>query len=327
MKKAFSMILILLVLLSACISMPAQEASNPPLRVTHSLWPGDYPAVLAQKLGLFEKHGVAVQLIPLENYSDLMPLFLSGQVDISLPNWTEAITMHSQKPDLFKVILANDYSDGADQIVALPEIEDVTDLRWKRIGVVPRTFGAMFIRQMLAKSGMMASEVTFVDLGPEAVVENMPDTVDAGYTWEPYTSQARERGYNVIFDSSQTPGLLTDVIIARSDVVRSRPEDVQAFVDAWFEALVYWQTNPEQANALIAEATGQAPEDISLDGIHMYSREENIQAFNPDSGPLSLYDTGEIIVNFLKSVGLISAPIDFDTLLEPAFIQQPAAAQ
>lgn len=314
--------LALIVLLSACNaanSVPPTQAA--PLRVTYSLWPGDYPAILAQELGLFEKHGVQVTLIPLENYSDLMSLFLSGQADISLPTWVEAITMNDRKPGYFKVILAYDYSDGADHVVCVPEIQTIADLRGKRIGVTPRTFGEMFVREMLAREGLTINDVTLVDLGPEQIVSNLPDKIDAGYTWEPYTSQALKQGYNVLFDSRSTPGLLADTIIARTDIVRNRPQNLQAFVDAWFEALAYWQANPAQAAAIIAQTTDQQPEDISLEGIHMYSREENRQIFDPNGGPLSLFTTGQTITTFLKSVGLLSAPPDINALLDPSFIQ------
>lgn len=277
-------------LLSACnTAAPALSTEVAPLRVTYSLWPGDYPVILAQELGLFEKHGVPVTLIPLENYSDLMSLFLSGQADISLPTWIEAITMNDRKPGYFKVILAYDYSDGADHVICVPEIQTIAGLRGKRIGVTPRTFGEMFVREMLAREGLTINDVTLVDLGPEQIVSNLPDKIDAGYTWEPYTSQALKQGYNVLFDSRSTPGLLADTIIARTDIVRNHPQSVQAFVDAWFEALAYWQANPAQAAAIIARLTEQQPEDISLEGIHMYTREENRQIFDPNGGPLSLF--------------------------------------
>lgn len=318
---AFSIIAVLSI--SACNSnvapVPTPELS--PLKVTYSLWPGDYPVILAQEMGFFQKHGVDVKLVPLENYGDLMSIFLSGQSDISLPNWPEAITMQGRKPGFFKVILVYDYSNGADHMVCRPNIQSIADLRGKRIGVTPRTYGDLFVREMLAREGMTADDVTFVDLSPEQIADNLPTNIDAGYTWEPYTSEAISRGYKVIFDSSSTPGLLSDVVVARTDIIKNRPQDVQAFVDAWFEALAYWQANPDQSRAILAQVTDQQPEDISLEGIHMYSREENKQVFDPNGGPLSLYSTGNTIVKFLKTVGLLSAPVNFDEMLDSTFIR------
>lgn len=318
----FSIIAVLSV--SACSSSlaPVPTPAPTPLKVTYSLWPGDYPVILAQETGLFQKHGVNVKLIPLESYSDLMSIFLSGQSDISLPNWPEAITMQGKKPGFFKVILVYDYSNGADHVVCRPDIQTIADLRGKRIGVTPRTYGDLFVREMLAREGMTAEDVIFVDLSPEQIADNLPTHIDAGYTWEPYTSEAILRGYKVIFDSTSTPGLLSDVIVARADIIENRPQDVQAFVDAWFEALAYWQANPDQSRAILAQVTGQQLEDISLQGIHMYSREENKQVFDPNGGPLSLYSTGNTIVKFLKTVGLLSAPVNFDEMLEPTFINK-----
>ncbi len=42
-------------------------------------------------------------------------------------------------------------------------------------------------------------------------------------------------------------------------------------IKAWFEALNYWQSNPAEANAIIAEATQRTPEQIPTKGIKLFS--------------------------------------------------------
>ncbi|MBI1877819.1 MAG: hypothetical protein HYR94_06265, partial [Chloroflexi bacterium] len=56
---SLSMMVALLMLITACTAGAATPApEHPPLKVSWNLWPGFYPMIIAQELGLFEKHGV-----------------------------------------------------------------------------------------------------------------------------------------------------------------------------------------------------------------------------------------------------------------------------
>src|SRR5262245_37527516 len=69
-------------LLAACgAQAPAAPADNPPLRIAVNLWPGLYPAAIAQEQGLFAKHNVEVEIHYYESYPDTYGDLLLGKVD------------------------------------------------------------------------------------------------------------------------------------------------------------------------------------------------------------------------------------------------------
>lgn len=312
-----SLLIIFTILMSACSG--TQAVDRPPLRVAWSLWPGVYPMVIAAEKGFFEKHGVQVEPIFYSSYGEQLPALASGKLDGAGLALNDVLL--DRVAEEVKVVVITDNSDGADQIVALSEIISADDLRGKKIGFVKGSYSEFFVREMLIQKGILPSDITFVEVPPEDVPDAIPDAIDIGHTYEPFSSQARAKGYNVIFSSADTPGLLVDVIVFRKSVTQERPEDVRAFVAAWFEAVEFWHDNPVEGNAIIAEVTGLNPEDISTEGVKIFDLVANLNAFNVGNDTTSVYFTGQKAQDFLISTGDISRLIKIDEILDPSFLQ------
>jgi NitT/TauT family transport system substrate-binding protein len=311
-------LLIITFLLTACgAAAPANE--NPPLKVGWSLWPGWYPLVIAQERDLFAKHNVEVEFVFYPTYSAALPEFASGKVDGTLLVIGDVIPL--VKNNNAKIVMVTDNSDGADVIMAGPEITSPADLRGKTIGVSLGTFGEVLAREMLTANNLSIGDVTLVQMGPEAVPSELGIVIEAGHTYEPFSSEAEQRGYHAIFSSSETPGLIADVLVFKKEILNERPEDVKAFIAAWFEALEWWQNNQAEGNALIAAATGQNLEDISTEGLHLFKQADNLAAFQQGTDTRSIYYTAQQYVTFYQSIGVLSSLPDLNQLLDPAFLQ------
>lgn len=315
--RILSALIVVAVFLSACSK--TQAAVKPPLRVAWSLWPGYYPMAIAVEKGFFEKHGVQVESFFYSSYGEQAPALASGKIDGAAGVLNDMLL--DRVAEKVQVVLIADNSDGSDQIVAAPGLLGAADIRGKRIGTVKGTFGEFFAHAMLEQKGILPAEVTFVDVAPEAVPGAISNTIDLGHTYEPYTSQARAKGYTVIFSSAETPGLIVDVFAFRRNVLQERPADVKAFIAAWFEAAQYWQANPVEGNAIIAKATGLKPEEISVEGVKLFDLAANLNAFKAGNDTTSVYFTAGKARQFLISTGDISRPIKIDEILDASFLQ------
>lgn len=324
MKKrllhTFSVLMIAVFFLTACIGSGAEaEVKKAPLRVGWVLWPGFYPLVIAEEKGFFEKHGVEVDLILYKASADETAALASGMLDGGIVALNDALLDSVAKNT--KVILITDNSDGGDQIVATSDIVTAEDIRNKSIGIRRGSYGEFFVREMLSQKGIAPSEVTFINVDPEGVPAAMPEHISLGHTYEPSTSQAVMEGYKIIFSSAETPGLIVDAIAFQRRAIEERPEDIQAFVDAWFEAIDYWRNNPKESNALIARATGQKPEDISLEGVNLFDLSANRNAFKPGTDTTSVYFTARKALKFLVDSGLVAEPVDVNDVLDDSFLR------
>ena len=225
------------------------SVSARPLKVAWSLYPGYSPFVIAFEKDWITKHGGSVKPVLYDVSAKQLPDFEAEKIDGGFFALADALTLAARSPGKFRLVMVADNSDGADLVVAAPEIAHVTDLRGQRIGTGIGSFRELLVRQMLQAHGLSVNDVVLVNMGPEEVPDAIPDTIKAGQTWHPFAAQAIANDGHVIFSSSETPGLIPDVLVFRTSVIAQRPDDVRAVVDAWFEALEFWRSHPSEGNA------------------------------------------------------------------------------
>jgi NitT/TauT family transport system substrate-binding protein len=276
---------------------------------------------IAQNRGLFEKHGVNVEPVFYTTYSEQLSDFSSNVLDGALLTLTDALLLEAKRPGSSRVILITDYSDGQDKIVATEAIQRVADLRGQGVGASQGSFGEMLVRQMLNQNDMTFSDITLVNIGPEEIPDQLGQDIVAGHTWGPDLARAEEVGAHVIFSSADTPGLIADIFLVQDQLVEERAEELQACVDAWFEALAWWQANPAEANAIIAEVIGVAPAEVSAEGVRLLNQQDNVRAFTAGRD-ISLHENGRISIQFLASVGSFTTAPDLEQLLDSSFIEE-----
>lgn len=291
-----------------------------PLKVAWSLYPGYSPFVIAFQKDLISKHGGNVDPILYDVSAKQLPDFEAGRLDGGFFAFADALTLDARSNGGVRLVLVADNSNGADVVVAGPDIGTISDLRGKQIGTGIGSFRELLVRKMLRSENLTVNDVTLVQIGPDEVPDALPDSIQAGQTWEPFTSKAISNGAHIIFSSADTPGLIPDVLVFHKRVVEKRPEDVRAVVDAWFEALEFWRQHPGEGNKIIADATGRDPETISTDGILLLDREENRRAFTDSEAPGSLYVSGRENTQFMISTGVLNSAPDVTRLLDASFL-------
>ena len=328
MKSRFlrfvSLLLLSIVLVTACNSTTTVTSSPQPLplRVGYSLWAGHFPIAIAQEKGFFQAQGVKVEPVYSENF--LVPLsnFSVNKNDGVAVPLGSVMSKLGQNPEA-KIVLVTDQSAGGDAMVVQRDIKSVADLKGKRIGTKLGDFGELFVTKILETKGLSTQDVSLVNIEAEAIPAFLKSgEIQAGQTWEPYLSQAVKSGAKVLFTSKQTPGLIPDVIVFHGNVLRDRPQDVKAFIRAWFQAQDYWKANPEESKAIIAKTLNIKPETISTDGIKFSTLQDNLKAFTPGSTTQSLYHTAKFYADFYTRTGGLSAASDIQKLIDPSFVQQ-----
>src|SRR5258708_32515120 len=98
-----------------------------------------------------------------------------------------------------------------------------------------------------------------VNMTPEAIPEAMASgAMPIGVTYEPNVSQitALEGGkkFPVVYSSKDAPGLITDVLVFKKEVIKAKPEAVKALIQCYTDALDYMKRNPNKTAAIIGKA-------------------------------------------------------------------------
>ncbi|MCY7321913.1 MAG: nitrate ABC transporter, partial [Phormidesmis sp. CAN_BIN36] len=103
--------------------------------------------------------------------------------------------------------------------------------------------------------------------------------VDAVITFDPVRSNLLKAGAKILFDSSQIPGEIVDVLVTRRDLLKNRKADLESLVHNWFRALDYHQQNPQDAARRMALRGQVTPEKFieSLKLIRIPDRPTNLK--------------------------------------------------
>lgn len=309
-------IILFVSLLTGCTSQQSESVSSDSLRIYFTSWPGDYPLILADALGFYEKYNVRVDLIYLESYSNGIVDFINQEIDTMRVILTDALLV-AQDEDIQVVWLQDDYLST---IVSTQAIQNPDALRGKRIGVdFDSEIGELVIENVFQIYNIPKEEVTLLDMNVEQVPEALGSQIDAGYTIFPYTSEAVSSGHKILV---QVPDVSPNVMIFHTDTVLSRTQDIQSVINAWGDAVLSWEANPTENLSLIAPYYELNPSDLILgidDGIDTYSQQQNMEAFSPGwSG--SLYDTAAVNVNYLVRTGGIRRIPNLEQLINWQFV-------
>lgn len=218
-----------LFLLAACHQHP-----EGPVKVGTNVWPGYEAAYVAKKHGLYGKAEVNLRQFP--SASETLRAFRNQSIDVAAVTLDEALVL-SQRGIAIKIIFVTDISNGADAIVARPPIRSIEDLRGKRVGVEDSALGDYVLGRALQLHGMADAEISQVSLTVDETVEAFRSgKTDAVVTFEPFKTAITKLGGVRIFDSSEIPDEIVDVLVVREEFADSHPNALRAVVEGWLKA-------------------------------------------------------------------------------------------
>lgn len=301
---------------------PSSEPKKP-LKISINIWPGYGYAFIARDKGFFKKHNVDVELILKDTIDDAKRAYVNDETDGLFNVFPDIIMLNSEgvHTDTVDII---DYSDTADVIIGRPELSGLSDLKGKKIsfeGV--NSFSHIFVLKTLKNAGVEEFEVQFKNVPAMNVLEQLEQgEIDAGHTWEPGITRAKQKGYKVLATAGNCPGIIIDVLAFRSTITEQRPGDIQAVIAALAEARAFLQTRRDEGLTIMAKAMNMPREELEsgLKGIKIPDQKACREAMVRSGSPLSLYRTGEDILHFYHARGQLTKMITIDEVLAPRFI-------
>jgi NitT/TauT family transport system substrate-binding protein len=308
----------------------AYQSSQPAdINLAITAWPTGQLIYAANQLGYFDNAGVKVKIVDhRDKYSEAVNQVNRGEVDGGVFVLSEPLLLTlTGKP--MEVVMGLDYSDGADGLVVSQEIKTISDLKDKTVAYQPGSFGDLLLQQALLETGIEPNDISTKSLSPaEASRAFLLGEVDAAVTVEPFLSQALVRnGSRTIFSSSESPGLLPDVIAFNKQFSREHPVQISQFVQAWlkFKHDIEIDDNiRNQAYSIVAIRLGETLDSVQGEfaGIHVLQVSEAESAFLKEDSPASLYRSGQIFLDFFSNrMGLDVSPIKLDEILNSRYVE------
>jgi len=287
-----------------------------PLRIGTNVWIGSEPLYLARELDRFDP--ATVQLVEYPSASEVLRAFRNQAIDGMVISLDElfGLAVDGLEP---RVILVVDVSHGADVVVGRSGMKSMRDLKGKSVAVESGALGAFVLSRALAVNSMQASDVNVVHLeSNEQLSAFGKGEVDGAVTFDPYRAQFLQAGAKTLFDSTQIPGEIVDLIAVRASVLEKRPKAIQALLTGWFGAIDYLARDPKDAARRMGIRQQTSGEQFleAQKGLHIPSREENLRMLGGTSPELAV--TGRRLMALMLDAKLLKSDLQIGKLLAPA---------
>lgn len=304
--------LLIVFLLFACTEPPQK-----PIRISSSPWPGYEPLYLARDLNYLPSDKIRLFELPSSDIN--MESFRNRSADASTLTLDETIELLHDGIKL-RILLIMDISHGGDAVLAKPEIKTLADIKGKRISIVNITLGLYMLNRLLDSAGLNREDVEVFPM-PESKQEQfyLEGNADVIITFEPVKTKLINHGMHVIFDSTNIPNEIFDLLIVHEDIYQNKKDDLCFTVQQWFKALEYIHTNKQDAALRITRRLGLKPLefDTLMSGLVLPSKEENRNLLGGASPELLV--PGKKLVEIMLKEKQISRQIDIASALDPQF--------
>ena len=268
-SKLAAALLLLAVIVSACspASTPAPatqavtEAVAEPVTLKLAVLPiiDTLPMYVAQQEGLFAKHGVNVEFVPVASAPERDQLLAAGQADGAINETLAVMNFNKEAVQLQAVRYALVPTEGHGHFFILASgksgITTTDGLKGVEIGVSQGTVIEYVTERLLQAEGLTADDIKTIAVPkiPDRMSLLASGELSAGVLPDPLASLAVQQGAVIVADDSTHPEYGFSVISFRKDVIDASPEAIKGFLAAIEEATALLNADPSKYNSLLSE--------------------------------------------------------------------------
>ena len=315
------------VLIAFIVFATSCQKQKEPLKIGYSDWPGWVAWDIAISKGWFEQEGVEVDFSWFE-YVPSMDAFASGNLDaVSMTNGDALVTGATGASNV--MILVSDYSNGNDMIVAKPGIENIAELKGKKIGLEVGFVEHLLLLNGLESVGLSESDVEIVNVATHQTAQTLASgEVDAIAAWQPNSGEALKEvsDSKPIYTSANAPGLIYDCLAVSPSSLSERREDWAKVVKVWYKVVAYLadSSNEKEALEIMSSRVGVSPEKYAafMKGTKFLSLSEAKKVLSKGNGLESIYGSSKIVDDFNVKNNVYEKPQNIDAYIDPTITQE-----
>lgn len=248
MNKKLGIILLgLAILLSACapaaqVTTEAPAAGLVTLKIAVLPIIDTLPMYVAQQEGLFAKHGVSVEFVPVASAPERDQLIAAGQADGMVNETISTMLFNKDQIQVQAVSYALRPTENAGHffIIASAQsgITDAQGLKGVEIGVSQGTIIEYVTDRLLQAEGLTSDEIKTIAVPkiPDRMALLASGELSAGVLPDPLGALAVQQGAVIVLDDSKYPEYGFSVISFRKAVIDANPEAIKGFLAAIEEA-------------------------------------------------------------------------------------------
>ena len=298
-----TLLLTAILLLTGCFTK-----TTPILNLGTNVWIGYEPLYLARSKQFIDPN--KIHMVEFSSTSQVIQAFRNDVIDAAAITLDEALLL-AQEGEQLTIVLVLDISNGGDAIIGQANINNLSDLQGKLIGVEGNTVGLYMLHRGLDTTELSDKNFKTTFIGASDHLHAfLTHQVDAIVTFEPTRSKLLEQGGHLLFDSSQIPNEIIDVLVVRSNYLKKHANTVQQLIYAWYDALAYFNNHPQESAKIMSARLNLNTVEIlnAFKRIILPDANRNRQLLQTKPQP-ELYKTAKKMAKFMEQHQLLNKPM------------------
>ena len=249
----------------AAFSVSASAAAKNSFNLCWTIYAGWMPWEYAASHGIVDKwakkYGIEIKVTQLNDYIESINQYTAGQFDGCTMTNMDALTIPAAGGVDSTALIVSDFSNGNDGIVLKGDGKTLADLKGMNVNLVELSVSHYLLARALETARLTEKDVKTVNTSDADIAAAFnTDDVQAVTTWNPMLAEARAKpGTTEVFNSSQIPGEIMDMMVVNSAVLKDNPALGKALTGAWFETVALMQGDSSETRAALehmAKASG-----------------------------------------------------------------------
>jgi NitT/TauT family transport system substrate-binding protein len=202
-----------------------------------------------------DKYGIKIEVKQFNDYVESINQYTAGAFDAVTVTNMDALSIPAAGGVDTTAVIVGDFSNGNDAVIV--KKGDLASLKGTSVNLVEFSVSHYLLARALESVKMEEKDLKVVNTSDAdmAAAFKTPD-VTAVVTWKPIVSTILEEpDAKKVFDSSQIPGEIIDLMVANTEVVKDNPKFGKALAGIWYDTMAALEKDPAAKEAM-AKASG-----------------------------------------------------------------------
>src|SRR6266851_1614640 len=251
-------------LLALTITAPAHAAPKKDFKVAWSIYVGWMPWGYAADTGIVkkwaDKYGITIEVKQFNDYVESVNQYTAGSFDAVTITNMDALSIPAAGGVDTTAIVMGDFSNGNDAII-LKNRADLAAIKGQKINLVEFSVSHYLLARALETKHLAEKDIKVVNTSDaDMAAAYKTSDVTAVVTWNPIVSEILgSPDAKKVFDSSQIPGEIMDLMVVNTAVLKDNPNFGKALVGIWYETIAKMNAadaGGKEAKEAMAKASG-----------------------------------------------------------------------
>jgi NitT/TauT family transport system substrate-binding protein len=225
----------------------ADAAPKTSFKIAWSIYVGWMPWPYAAESGVLkkwaDKYGIKIEMVEINDYVESINQYTAGAFDgVALTNM-DCLTIPAASGVDTTAIILGDYSNGNDAVILKrsnpADQPGLAAIAGRKLNLVELSVSQYLLSRALEAAHLAERDVSLVNTSDADIVAafSTPD-VQGVVTWNPQVTEILKNPLaQKVFDSSQIPGEIIDMLAVKTAVLKDNPKLGMALAGAWYEVM------------------------------------------------------------------------------------------